>query len=71
MYSCMYTTCTLLSLKLYIIYSGQPDIVQVGHERFQCCECLFRPWLLGRDSEGIVDILHRTLLRCEANIQQV
>ena len=48
---------------------GQPDTVQVGHERFQCCECLFRPWLLGRDSEGIVDILHRTLLRCEATIQ--
>jgi actin len=51
--------------------SPEEMTIRVGKERFQCCECLFRPSLLGREkSDGIFNILNRTLSRCEAAIQR-
>ena len=50
--------------------SDQDRTILVGNERFQCCEFLFQPRLIGRSCGGIVKFLVSTLSRCQLDAQR-
>lgn len=49
-----------------------PDgtIVTVGSERFRCPEILFKPSIIGLDTGGIHECVHRTITKCDIDIRK-
>lgn len=52
----------------YELPDGQKIII--GHERFRCCEPLFKPSLLGMDTVGIHEMLHKSVSKCALDIRK-
>lgn len=49
-----------------------PDgrLVKIGSEVYQCPEVLFRPSLLGREADGIHELIHRSISKCDIDIRK-
>lgn len=50
-----------------------PDggVINVGSQRFRCTEPLFQPGLLGKDQEGIHNMVSRTIKDCPLDLRSV
>ena len=59
--------CSLLK-KDYEMPDG--SIVQVGKERYQCPEALFKPSLLGKDALGIHEIIVQSIKKCDVDMRK-
>ena len=51
----------------YQLPDGQE--INIGNERFQCVEALFRPTLCGQQVPGIAQLLHDAIIKCDINEQ--
>ena len=56
------------------VYSSQyelPDgeVIEVGRERFQCPEALFKPSLIGIEEGGIDEMTYNSIMQCDVDIQ--
>jgi len=49
-----------------------PDgqVITVGSERFRCAEVLFKPNLIGRESEGIHKLTYESIMKCDVDIRR-
>jgi len=54
--------------KVYSLPDG--NIVTMGSERFRCPEILFRPSLIGSESEGIYKLTFTSIMSCDIDIRK-
>jgi len=54
--------------KNYELPDGQ--VITVGNERFRCPEVLFKPSLIGKESEGIHMTTYSSIMRCDVDIRK-
>merc|ERR1712233_242593 len=54
--------------KSYELPDGQ--VITVGAERFRCAEVLFKPNLIGRESEGIHKLTYDSIMKCDVDIRR-
>jgi len=46
------------------------EVITVGAERFRCAEVLFKPNLIGRESEGIDKLAYESIMKCDVDIRR-
>jgi len=46
------------------------EVITVGAERFRCSEVLFKPALIGRESEGIDKLTYESIMKCDVDIRR-
>jgi actin-related protein len=46
------------------------NVVTIGCERYRCPEVLFRPLMIGRDSDGIQDLTVKTIQSCDIDLRR-
>jgi len=54
--------------KNYELPDGQ--IISIGAERFRCSEVLFKPNLIGKESEGIHSLTYESIMKCDIDIRR-
>merc|ERR1712154_414254 len=54
--------------KSYELPDGQ--VITVGAERFRCCEPLFQPSLIGKESAGIHKLTYDSIQKCDVDIRR-
>merc|ERR1719392_5977 len=54
--------------KQYELPDGQ--VITVGAERFRCCEPLFQPSLIGKESSGIHQLTYDSIQKCDVDIRR-
>ncbi|CAF2709132.1 unnamed protein product, partial [Rotaria sp. Silwood2] len=54
--------------KNYELPDGQ--IIAIGNERFRCPEALFAPATLGREDNGIAEMVYNTIMKCDIDIRK-
>merc|ERR1712154_152042 len=54
--------------KNYELPDGQ--VITVGAERFRCAEVLFKPNLIGKESEGIHKLAYESIMKCDVDIRR-
>merc|ERR1719350_522679 len=54
--------------KNYELPDGQ--VITVGAERFRCSEVLFKPNLIGKESEGIHKLAYESIMKCDVDIRR-
>merc|ERR1711992_202649 len=54
--------------KNYELPDGQ--VITVGAERFRCPEVLFKPSLIGKESEGIHKMTYDSIMKCDVDIRR-
>merc|ERR1712130_111782 len=54
--------------KSYELPDGQ--VITIGDERFRCAEVLFKPNMLGRESEGIHKLTYSSIMKCDVDIRR-
>jgi actin-related protein len=49
-----------------------PDgsIITIGNERFRCPEALFAPSMVGREEEGIAQMVYKTIMKCDIDVRK-
>jgi len=49
-----------------------PDghIITVGNERFRCPEALFAPSMVGREDDGIAQMVYKTIMKCDIDVRK-
>merc|ERR1719379_3272743 len=52
----------------YELPDGQ--VITIGAERFRCPEVLFRPNLIGKESEGIHKLAYESIMKCDVDIRR-
>lgn len=52
----------------YELPDGQ--VITIGNERFRCPEVLFKPSLIGKDSDGIHAMIHNSIMKCDVGIRK-
>jgi len=54
--------------KNYELPDGQ--VITIGNERFRCPEVLFKPSLIGKESEGIHKLCYESIMKCDVDIRR-
>jgi len=54
--------------KQYELPDGQ--VITIGAERFRCCEPLFQPSLIGKESSGIHKLAYDSIQKCDVDIRR-
>merc|ERR1719500_1426699 len=54
--------------KNYELPDGQ--VITIGAERFRCPEVLFKPSLLGKESDGIDKLAYESIMKCDVDIRR-
>jgi len=54
--------------KNYELPDGQ--VITIGAERFRCAEVLFKPSLIGKESEGIHKLTYDSIMKCDVDIRR-
>jgi len=54
--------------KNYELPDGQ--VITIGNERFRCPEVLFKPSLIGRETEGIHTTTYHSIMDCDVDIRK-
>jgi len=52
----------------YELPDGQ--VITIGAERFRCPEVLFKPSLIGKESEGIHKLAYESIMKCDVDIRR-
>eukprot|EP00488_Nonionellina_sp_1-RS-2012_P002615 TRINITY_DN50_c0_g1_i1.p1 TRINITY_DN50_c0_g1~~TRINITY_DN50_c0_g1_i1.p1 ORF type:complete len:210 (-),score=75.21 TRINITY_DN50_c0_g1_i1:266-895(-) len=52
----------------YELPDGQ--VITIGSERFRCAEVLFKPNLIGKESEGIHKLAYDSIMKCDVDIRR-
>jgi len=52
----------------YELPDGQ--VISIGSERFRCSEVLFKPSLIGKESEGIHSLTFESIMNCDIDIRR-
>jgi actin-related protein len=52
----------------YELPDGQ--VITVGNERFRCPEVLFKPNLIGKESDGIHQTTYQSIMKCDVDIRK-
>ncbi len=52
----------------FLLPDGQ--LITVGDQRFRCCEALFRPSLIGRESAGVQNLLCSAITQCDVDLRR-
>merc|ERR1711885_92385 len=50
--------------------SPDGQVITVGAERFRCSEVLFKPNLIGKESEGIHKLAYESIMKCDVDIRR-
>jgi actin-related protein len=54
--------------KNYELPDGQ--VITIGNERFRCPEVVFKPSLIGKESEGIHKLCYESIMKCDVDIRR-
>jgi len=54
--------------KQYELPDGQ--VITVGNERFRCPEVLFKPALIGKESDGVHTTTYDSIMKCDVDIRK-
>src|SRR4029078_10358342 len=54
--------------KNYELPDGQ--VITVGNERFRCPEVLFKPNLIGKESDGVHKTTYDSIMKCDVDIRK-
>merc|ERR1719150_3659933 len=54
--------------KNYELPDGQ--VITIGDERFRCAEVLFKPNMIGKESEGIHKLTYDSIMKCDVDIRR-
>ncbi len=54
--------------KNYELPDGQ--VITIGNERFRCPEVLFKPSLIGKESEGVHKLTYESIMKCDVDIRR-
>jgi len=54
--------------KSYELPDGQ--VITIGNERFRCPEVLFKPSLVGMESDGIHTLTYNSIMKCDVDIRK-
>jgi len=54
--------------KNYELPDGQ--IITIGNERFRCPEALFAPSMVGREEDGIAQMVYNTIMKCDIDVRK-
>jgi len=54
--------------KNYELPDGQ--VITIGNERFRCAEVLFKPNLIGKESEGVHKLTYESIMKCDVDIRR-
>jgi len=54
--------------KNYELPDGQ--VITIGNERFRCPEVLFKPSMIGKESEGIHTTTYNSIMKCDVDIRK-
>merc|ERR1711906_52488 len=54
--------------KNYELPDGQ--VITVGNERFRCPEVLFKPSLIGKESDGVHTTTYQSIMKCDVDIRK-
>jgi actin-related protein len=54
--------------KNYELPDGQ--VITVGNERFRCPEVLFKPALIGKESDGVHTTTYNSIMKCDVDIRK-
>jgi actin len=54
--------------KNYELPDGQ--VITIGAERFRCPEVLFKPSLIGKESDGIHKLAYESIMKCDVDIRR-
>ncbi len=52
----------------YELPDGQ--VITIGNERFRCAEALFKPELIGMESDGVHKLTFESIMRCDVDIRK-
>ncbi len=52
----------------YELPDGQ--ILSIGNERFRCPEALFSPSMVGREEEGVAQMVYSTIMKCDIDVRK-
>ncbi|CAF3034914.1 unnamed protein product [Rotaria socialis] len=52
----------------YELPDGQ--MITIGNERFRCPEALFTPSMIGREQEGIAQMVYNTIMKCDIDVRK-
>merc|ERR1712154_59642 len=52
----------------YQLPDGQ--VINIETERFRCCEALFTPLLMGKESDGIHQMIYKSIKACDVDIRR-
>ena len=49
-----------------------PDeaVITLDIERYRCCECLFKPEMIGLEQSGIAQMIYDSIMKCDADIRK-
>jgi len=54
--------------KNYELPDGQ--VITIGNERFRCPEVMFKPNLIGKESEGVHKLTYDSIMKCDVDIRR-
>jgi actin-related protein len=54
--------------KNYELPDGQ--VITIGNQRFRCPEVLFKPSLIGKESEGVHKLTYDSIMKCDVDIRR-
>merc|ERR1719433_1936988 len=54
--------------KNYELPDGQ--VITVGAERIRCCEPMFKPELIGKESSGVHKLTYNSIMKCDVDIRR-
>ncbi|CAF1149094.1 unnamed protein product [Adineta steineri] len=52
----------------YELPDGQ--LINIGSERFRCPEALFAPSMIGRENEGVSQMVYNTIMKCDIDVRK-
>ncbi|CAF3743361.1 unnamed protein product [Adineta steineri] len=52
----------------YELPDGQ--LINIGNERFRCPEALFAPSMIGRENEGVSQMVYNTIMKCDIDVRK-
>ncbi|CAF0719021.1 unnamed protein product [Rotaria sp. Silwood1] len=52
----------------YELPDGQ--IITIGNERFRCPEAFFKPSMIGREEDGIAQMVYNTIMKCDIDLRK-